>query len=85
LKLKLKVVPGASRSEIVGWLGNVLKLRVREQPEKGKANKALCILLAEELQIPVSDIHVVAGQSSPYKTVELRGINEARVKALLRP
>ena len=31
--LKLKVMPGASRTEVAGWLGDVLKVRVSAQPE----------------------------------------------------
>ncbi len=49
IELRVKVVPGASRSEIVGVLGDPLKIRIAAPPEKGKANQALLQLIADWL------------------------------------
>jgi uncharacterized protein len=68
----VKVVPGASRSEIVGPLGRRLKVRVAAPPEAGKANRALVALLREWLG--VRDLEVVAGRSSPEKTIRVIGL-----------
>lgn len=38
-RLSLKLVPGSSRDEVVGWLGDSLKVKVKAPPEKGRANK----------------------------------------------
>jgi uncharacterized protein len=64
-RLSLKVVPGSSRDEIVGWLGDSLKVKVKAPPEKGRANEAVVALLAERLGTDASSIAVVSGHSSP--------------------
>ncbi len=72
-KLKIKVVPGASRPGIVGWLGDALKVRIAAPPEKGKANRELLQLLSRQLQFRESDIAIVSGAASQVKTVEIKG------------
>lgn len=76
VRLKIKVVPGASRSGIGEWLGDRLKIRVAAQPEKGRANSAVVKLLANELLLPDSAFSIVSGTTSPQKVVEIRGIME---------
>lgn len=78
-RLRLKVVPGAARAGIVGWLGPSLKVRVTAAPEKGKANAAVAELLAAELQLPASAVRIVSGQGSPKKVVEIEGASEADI------
>ena len=42
----IKVVPNARKDEIVGLVGQRLHVRVSAPPEWGKANKAVCKLIA---------------------------------------
>lgn len=79
----MKVVPGSSRSCLAGWLGDTLKLRVAAPPERGKANAAVEALLDEALSLPSGSARVVAGQSSPRKTVEVSGLTDAEVRERL--
>jgi uncharacterized protein len=74
LELRLKVVPGASSSEIAGVLGDRLKLRVASPPEQGQANKAVLKLLSTWLKPNL--IELVTGLSSAEKTVLVRGLTE---------
>jgi len=71
LRLKLRVKAGGRRDALLGTHGGALKLSVRAAPEKGKANRAVIALLAEELGIPVASIELVSGAASPDKVVEL--------------
>lgn len=71
LRLPVKVVPGASRGEIAGWMGDRLKVRVAAPPERGKANEALVELLAEVLGVPRARVRIVSGTASPLKVVEV--------------
>jgi len=47
--LTIKAVPNAPRSEVVGWMGDTLKVRLKAPPVDGKANTELCRFLAEVL------------------------------------
>lgn len=78
-RLSLKVVPGASRAGIVGWLGDSLKVRVTAPPESGRANAAVTALLAAVLGVPKSAVEIVSGVATPRKVVEIRGLSEAEV------
>ncbi len=82
-RLRVKVVPGSSRDEIVGWLGDALKIKVMAPPEKGKANDAVVKLLAAALGIATDDVIVVSGHSSPAKVVAVSGMDEDRIKSAL--
>lgn len=81
--VRLKVVPGAKRSEVVGVLGDRLKVRVSAPPEDGRANKAVCELLAGALGVPPRSVEVVQGTTNPEKTVRISGATHDRVAAAL--
>ena len=79
IKLAIKVVPGSSRDDIAGWLGDTLKVRVTAAPERGKANAAVEKTLAAALGVPARCVRIVAGGTSPRKIVEIAGLSEAEV------
>ncbi len=82
-RLKVKAVPGASRSEIVGRLGEALKVRVAAPPEGGKANREILELLAEKLGLPAAGVTLVSGAASAAKVVALRGVTAEQAWARL--
>ena len=72
LRLRVKVVPGSSRSEAVGYMADgTLKIRIQAPPEKGKANEALRSLLAKALDISPRQVEIVSGESSPLKRLRI--------------
>jgi uncharacterized protein (TIGR00251 family) len=79
VKLSVKVVPGASRTEIAGWLGESLKLRVSAPPERGKANLAVETLMCDALGLPSGSVRVISGGTSPRKTLEIHGMRHADI------
>ena len=81
----VKVVPGASRSKVVGILNGALKVAVAAPPEKGKANKALIKILAETFDLPKNRVSIEQGQCSPHKVVLLHGANADHVRDRLQP
>lgn len=82
-KLGIKVVPGASTSEVVGWLGGDLKIRTSRPPEKGKANRAVEALVCRALGLPSGSVRIVRGQRSSRKIVEIKGLSLAQIRSRL--
>lgn len=82
--IDLKVVPGAKRDAVAGRLGDRLKVRVAAAPEDGKANRAVCALLAAELGVRERDVEICKGPTSPEKTARIRGVGIDAVKARWR-
>ena len=62
----------------------VLKARVRTAPSDGEANRALCRLIADALDIAPRQVTVVAGVTSRLKRVSVAGEPAALVAALRR-
>lgn len=81
--LRLKVVPGASRTQLAGWLGDALKVRVAAPPEAGKANRAVVNLLSESLELPAGAINITSGHGSQHKRVQIDGLTLDEVRRRL--
>ncbi len=80
LSLKLKVIPGASRSQIVGCYGDRLKIKVAAAPEQGKANQAVIDLLKQWLGTDA--IEIIAGHGSALKTVKVNGMSSLNAEVI---
>jgi len=74
-RIRLRVAPGAGKSVVVGRHGEGWKLRVAAAPERGRANEAVCDLLARTLGVPRRDVQLVSGRSARDKVVELAGLD----------
>jgi uncharacterized protein (TIGR00251 family) len=72
--LALKVMPNASREEIVGWLGEALKVKVRAPALDGRANAALMEFLADRLGLPRRAVILLRGDRSRQKIVRVEGL-----------
>ena len=81
--LPLRVQPKASRDEVTGWHGDVLRLRVRAAPEDGKANAAVVALLAEALGVPKSWVSIERGHASRGKVARVQGLDLAEARRRL--
>ena len=82
-KFPIKVVPGSSRTDIAGWLGDTLKVRVSAPPERGKANAAVEALLNETLGLARGSAKIVSGSTSQRKMVQIRGLSESEFRQKL--
>lgn len=72
--LRLRIVPGARRSGILGPYGDGWKVSVAAAPEAGKANAALLDLLARVLEVPRRNLQLRRGMASRDKVVTFEGL-----------
>jgi len=73
--LRLTVVPGAQRTQVVGLYGDRLKIRLAAPPEKGAANRELVDFLARTLGLPKSSLKLTAGAQSRSKVVAVADLS----------
>jgi uncharacterized protein len=78
VELRVRLQPRARRTDVVGERNGALVVRVTAPPVDGKANAALCALLAERVGVPASRVSVVRGATARDKVVRIEGV-EARV------
>jgi len=77
VRLRVRVTPRAGRDRLEGVIdlpgGPAVKIAVSAPPEDGKANAAVCKLLAKFLRTAKSNIAVAAGATARNKQVEIAG------------
>ncbi len=80
----VRVVPRASKSEIVGELGGALKIRIAAPPVDGAANAELIKILAKEFKVSKSKIEIISGQTSKLKQIKMSDSTRKKLDAILR-
>ena len=81
--IRVKAVPGASRDQIAGTVGDRLKVRVSAPAEGGKANEAICRLMARRLGVRPGHVAVERGRRSAEKLVRVLGRTVVTVERAL--
>jgi uncharacterized protein len=85
LRLTVRATPKAGRNEIAGRRADgALLVRVTAAPEDGRANAAVCALVAKALGVPKGAVRIVRGDSSRDKVLEVVGADEADLRNLGR-
>lgn len=69
--LRIRVIPNASRTQVVEWKDDVLKIKLQAPPEDGKANAALIAFLAKSLGCRKSAVTLLSGDKSRHKMIQL--------------
>ena len=77
IELRVKAQPRARREGLQGLAEGIdgprLRVAVNAAPEDGRANRALCALIARALAVPPSRVTVTQGATSREKTVRVEG------------
>jgi uncharacterized protein (TIGR00251 family) len=81
--LEIRVQPRARQDEIAGLRDGVLVVRVTAPPLDGRANRAVCRLVAKRAGVAPSRVTVIRGERSRDKVLRVEGIApEALLDAL---
>jgi uncharacterized protein len=78
-KVPVKVIPNASRNEILGLQNGVWRIKIAAPPDKGKANKELIDYLSDMLAVKKIDLTVLRGHASRDKVVAVEGLSQVEV------
>jgi uncharacterized protein (TIGR00251 family) len=79
----VRVQPRASKDEVAGVIDGALKVRLRAPALEDRANEALCEYLTELLKTAKSAVRILSGHHSRRKRVEVLGVTEQEVLALV--
>ena len=80
----VRVVPRASKCEIVGEHDGALKVRIASPPVDGAANAELIRFLAKSFRIPRGDVEIVGGESSKNKRVRMSNLTKAAFEKTIK-
>jgi uncharacterized protein len=72
--VRVRLQPRSKRDEIVGERDGTLVVRVSAPPLEGRANDALCKLLAKRVGVATGRASVVKGASAREKVVRIDGV-----------
>jgi len=74
MRVTVRVVPRAKKDEVIVAADGALRVRVTAAPVDGRANAAVCRLLAKHFGVRRSAVSIVSGESGRTKIVEVRQI-----------
>ena len=73
VRFNVRVIPNAGRNELIVQPDGSLKVKLQAVPEDGKANRALCALLADHYGCRAREVLIISGDKGRNKLVELPG------------
>jgi uncharacterized protein (TIGR00251 family) len=82
-QIMVRLQPRASRNELTGMRDGVLIARVTAPPVDGKANAALCKLIARRAGVAPSRVTIVRGETSRQKLIRVEGIDDGALRTAL--
>jgi hypothetical protein len=82
-EIHVRVIPRASRSQIVGVRDGAILVRLAAPPVGGAANEELIATLSRLLDLPKRSITIVSGDRSRRKRVHIDGLSPDDVCRML--
>jgi uncharacterized protein len=81
--LSVRVHPRAGRNEISGERDGRLLVRVTAPPIDGRANAAVCRLIAKAAGVPKGQVSVTSGEGHRDKVVTVEDLTEPELRSAL--
>lgn len=72
LILAIHVQPGARHEGVAGLHGERLKIRIAAPASDGQANRRLLAWLANQVELPISQLELLQGAGSRIKRIRIR-------------
>lgn len=82
--LHLKAKPNAHANQLLLASDGTLLVRLKAPAQDGKANACLLGYLAQLFGVSKSAVTLVSGHTAPFKKVEIHGLEEAEVQAIVQ-
>ncbi len=79
----VRAQPRAPKSQIVGEIEGVLKIRLAAPPVDGAANEELIYFFAKFFAVPRNSIEIISGATAKNKIVRVHGITGEQFLAKL--
>jgi uncharacterized protein len=83
VEIQVRLRPRGGGDALLGFREGVLQARVSAAPIEGKANRALCRLIAKRTGAAPSRVSVVRGEKARDKVVRVEGVDAMAVEAAL--
>ena len=81
--LHVKVVPRASKNEVIGIMGDRLKVKLKAPPVDGEANAEIIRFFSKLLGIPKKQIKILRGLNASSKDILFYNMDENLITRIL--
>lgn len=83
LIFRVRVVPRAAKSEVMGEHDGALRVRIAAPPVDGAANEELQRVLAKALNVPPRSVEITSGQTAKLKQISVTGATPQMLSVLV--
>ena len=71
--IRVRVIPNAKHSEVMGRVGSIVRVRISAPNMDGKANTELMEFLAEFFGVKEKYVSILRGEKGKEKTIQIEG------------
>lgn len=82
--IKVRLIPGADRNEVISRIGSVLRVKIKSKKvDDDPANDMMKLFLADFFNVTDNGIILVKGAKGKEKTVEVREKSEEELRRIM--